>query len=80
MITPAPKEPGFLLLKFKGYTGDMNNKEEIVLSEAPNEVPEDIDDVLDDSVGKFIGQDIVEQELPDYDPETQFEGDEDADN
>lgn len=43
------------------------------------EVPEDIDDVLDDSEGKFIGQDIEEQELPDFDPDVEFEGDEDAD-
>lgn len=58
----------------------MNNKEENTLSQEALEVPEDIDEVLDDSEGKFLGQDIVEQELPDYDPDTQFEGDENADN
>jgi hypothetical protein len=80
VITPAPKEPGFLLLELKEYTRNMDNKEENTLSQEALEVPEDIDEVLDDSEGKFLGQDIVEQELPDYDSDTQFEGDENADN
>lgn len=48
----------------------------------PNEElePDVDDDSLDDSVSDLFGKDIPEVELPDYDPETEFEGDENADN
>jgi hypothetical protein len=41
--------------------------------------PDVDDDSLDDSVSDLLGEDIPEVELPDYDPDAEFEGDENAD-
>jgi len=50
------------------------------MTENVNEVALDVDDdALDDSVSKLIDEDIPEVELPDYDPDAEFEGDENAD-
>jgi hypothetical protein len=41
--------------------------------------PDVADDDLDDSVSPMLGK-VTEQEIPDYDPTVEFEGDENADN
>lgn len=49
------------------------------VNEPTEELKPDVDDdVRDDSVSDLLGEDIPEVELPDYDPDVEFEGDENA--